>query len=79
MGNERDKAVYSAGGGGGEEGNQLSRGLSVQASAGLSFRRTRRLCVIASHTREGAGVRRVPDWHRSSVHQVGLAGRGLSS
>ena len=54
VGNERDKAVYS-GGGGGEERKPIVQGALCRPEQSLSFRRTRRLCAKASHTREGAG------------------------
>jgi hypothetical protein len=50
VGNERDKAVYSSGGGGGKETN-----LQGQARAGLSFKHT---AGTVRGTRDGRGVRR---------------------
>ena len=60
VGNERDKAVYSGGVRSGGEGKETN--LQGQARAGLSFKRRFDVCAPASHTRDGAGVRRVPDW-----------------
>ena len=65
VGNERDKAVYSAGGGGGEEGNQLSRGHCAGPSRPPESQLQAYSTSVRNsltHTRERGREAGVPDW-----------------